>query len=384
MSRSSPRKTAILAVIVMAALGLLGSEALVRLAFPHSSPDTLRRYSVGYEASAYTRIRLAPVGSMVEADAGKARGEKPASAPSDHTFYINDLGFRGPPFHPVKPPGRLRVFVMGGSAVFDQNVSDRSAATGGSWPNRAGALLRQRGIDVEVINGGTPSHSTTDVLGRLISEIWIYQPDVVVLYNGWNDIKNFRAWEITPDAPLSRVIAPFHPGSDPFRYHTGPVDRLLGHSQLYMKFRDAYHRARSAVGVEGYLADGEVGSGYGPWGLRQYEQNVEHFVDIVQNMGARPVLTTQAASPDTAALRAGGTRYQLLEPRALATAYEDIHGVTRAVAEAHDVPLLDAAAVLGEDARDFSDHVHFSARGSEAMAGLLAGFLAPLLTDPEV
>jgi hypothetical protein len=110
-------------VLVLTALGLVVSEIAVRLLFPFNSPDTVRAYSLDYEGSLFTRIRFAGVNRLVEVDPDKAWGVKPADAESERSFHINALGFRGPSFSPRKPEGMLRVFVLGGSSVFDQNVS---------------------------------------------------------------------------------------------------------------------------------------------------------------------------------------------------------------------------------------------------------------------
>lgn len=369
-------------------VGLTGvalSEVAVRLLLPYNTPETIRAYSLEYEPSPFTRSRLAPVNRLVEVDPAKGWGTKAADAASDRTFHINALGFRGPPFSPRKAAGTTRVIVLGGSSVFDQNVSDTSAAVGSSWPNRAQSILRARGLDVEVINAGTPAHSSADALGRLLTEIWMYEPDIVVLYSAWNDIKNFRATPVTPDSPLIRVIRPFDAAADPYRRYRGAWDRILASSQLYVKVRNAYLRATVAAEEEGILPTGTVGSTFGEFGPRQYDQNLRNFVEIARNMGARPVLATEATlvlHPDPVAAGRIGDRYQLLDRGGLAKAFAETYRLARSVAAAKGVALLDAGAALNGDAALFTDHVHLTPRGSEALAHVLADFLAPLIVAP--
>ena len=375
----------LLAVLLLGLVGLALSEVAVRLLFPFNTPETVRAYSLEYEASPFTRSRLAPVNRLVEVDAGKAWGTKAADAASDRTFHINALGFRGPAFSPRKPARTTRVVVLGGSSVFDQNVSDTSAVVGSSWPNRAQAILRTRGLDVEVINAGTPSHSSADALGRLLTEVWLYAPDIVVLYSGWNDVKNFRATPVTPESPLIRVIRQLDASADPYRNYRGRLDRFLASSQLYVKLRNAYLRSTIATEGEGILPTGTVGSTFGEFGPRQYEQNLRNFVEIARNMGARPVLTTEATlvlHPDPAVEERIGDRYQLLDREGLTKAFEETYRLTREVAAAKRVALLDAGAALNGDAALFADHVHLTPRGSEVLARLLADFLAPMVVEP--
>ena len=47
-----------------------------------------------------------------------------AAGQAGETAHTNALGFRGPDFEPVKPPGTLRVFCMGGSSTFGFHNDD--------------------------------------------------------------------------------------------------------------------------------------------------------------------------------------------------------------------------------------------------------------------
>ena len=49
------------------------------------------------------------------------------------------------------------------------------------------------------------------------------------------------------------------------------------------------------------------------------------------------------------------------------------NAVIRSVAREQGVPLVDAAAVLSGDPRNFADHAHFTDLGSSRMARLLTG-----------
>jgi lysophospholipase L1-like esterase len=102
-------------------------------------------------------------------------------------------------------------------------------------------------------------------------------------------------------------------------------------------------------------------------------------------MGARPVLATEATlvlNPDAAADSRIGHAYQLLDQPGLTRALEETYRIVRVVAGDKQVPLLDAGATLNPRPEYFTDHVHLSAEGSEAMAQLIADFLATLLATP--
>ncbi|MEM8886331.1 MAG: hypothetical protein AAGD14_19910, partial [Planctomycetota bacterium] len=86
---------------------------------------------------------------------------------------INARGLRGPEVPASKDRDESRVVVLGGSQVFDFD--------GGNWPVRAGELLRASGLTVSVLNAGVPSHCSADSLAKLQFDLWLLQPEVVVV-----------------------------------------------------------------------------------------------------------------------------------------------------------------------------------------------------------
>ncbi len=98
---------------------------------------------------------------------------------------INAFGFRGEDFEPSKPVGVQRVVCMGASSTF--GFKNRDA---GTYPH---LLQQQFGPDgtgaarVEVINAGIPHAESDNLLAMFEREIVGYQPDVVTIYEGYND-----------------------------------------------------------------------------------------------------------------------------------------------------------------------------------------------------
>lgn len=131
-----------------------------------------------------------------------------------YEITINDRGFRGPPIS-AGPSDRVRVVTLGGSSVFGYFVSD-----GEEWPRVVERRLRERGLDVEVINAGVPGYSLYQSNPLFERDLLPLQPDLLVLYAGWNDLA--YATSETPDAE---------------RFRKRPIspkwERLLGHSALY-------------------------------------------------------------------------------------------------------------------------------------------------------
>jgi len=79
---------------------------------------------------------------------------------------------------------QIKIAILGGSTTFGTGVSDED-----SWP----ALLQEQlGKDYYVINFGTPGYSTAEAIIQMALIIPESQPDIVIFYEGWNDIRLYH------------------------------------------------------------------------------------------------------------------------------------------------------------------------------------------------
>jgi lysophospholipase L1-like esterase len=88
-----------------------------------------------------------------------------------------------------KPPDVLRVAILGGSTV-EGRVDAEPAST---LPASLLAMLNDAGGEggrgVEVMNAGVAGFNSGQELLYLLTEIVHYTPDVIVVYDGWNDME---------------------------------------------------------------------------------------------------------------------------------------------------------------------------------------------------
>ncbi len=93
---------------------------------------------------------------------------------------INGRGYRGPEPADPRPPGLLRIAVLGDSVAFG------SAA---AWPEILAARLRDSLPDpaVEVLNFGVPGYTVVQGLRQFEDEVASLEPDLVLVAYGWND-----------------------------------------------------------------------------------------------------------------------------------------------------------------------------------------------------
>jgi len=117
--------------------------------------------------------------------------------------YTNEDGFRVPslgyPLPKVKPPAQLRIAVLGGSLVQLASTFDTTV------PGSLRSLLRKTypGRDVEVINAGIQSSVSRQSLVQLLLTVVDYHPDIVILYDGGNDLGLPLTYESRPNFPYN-------------------------------------------------------------------------------------------------------------------------------------------------------------------------------------
>jgi hypothetical protein len=361
----------LLAILLVLGVPLLAAEAFVRTAYRYNSPETVRRNSLQYAPTVFARHMLKP-NQQIRVD--EAWGLKSQEEPTGREYRINGMGYRGRPLAVRKPEGTRRIVILGGSAVFDP-----AATEGQDWPHRVEEKLRQRGFPaVEVLNAGVPGHATFDSVGRFYSQIWTLQPDYLLVYEAWNDIKSFS--EISPEHPLLLVVKPYDPAADPFQNYTSWADRLMSISQVYVKLRNRYLISEFQPGLEGALRQGERREEFDADAERQYRLDLELLVDGARDIGAVPVLMTQGSlvSERTSDVDRNKINYgyQSLNATGLLKAFQACDGAVHRVASEKGVGMVDAAAVLDGRGEYFEDHVHLSLRGGDVLSDLVADYLA--------
>jgi lysophospholipase L1-like esterase len=102
------------------------------------------------------------------------------------TYSTNSQGFRGTEEFGPKQRDELRIVLLGESCVFGYGASGDGATIAGYLEQR----LRARATDrpVTIVNAGHPGYTSYQILARLQLRVLELQPDVVVLYMGWNDL----------------------------------------------------------------------------------------------------------------------------------------------------------------------------------------------------
>ncbi|MBT4119390.1 MAG: hypothetical protein HOG89_00190 [Candidatus Peribacter sp.] len=352
---------AFVSIVLPVLVALLLGEAYIRYTNEYVTPEILRSKSLQYSPSLFTRHVFATKEQHIE----------------DKGWFINNRGYRGRDFSLKKDEGTTRVIVYGGSAVFDQEMPN-----GKDWPHRLESSLQEKGItNIEVINAGIPGHASFDSFGRLFAEGHLLDPDYVVLYNGWNDMKYF-----SDGRSLLRIFKPYNKKLDPRIEYRGVLDQVLPEtSQLYVYLRGPYINWKFRIGSEGIIPTGESVNVFdNPW-PQQYRVNAEMFVDLARNIDAVPILVTQArlvsqknTEEEKALIKYD---YVRMDHETLVQAFETLDEILREVASHKGIPIVEASKEMSGNSEYFTDHVHFTEAGSAEITSIISEYLHSLITE---
>jgi lysophospholipase L1-like esterase len=122
-------------------------------------------------------------------------------------YTHNSSGFRGNEFK-VKS-AKKRIIAIGGSTTYGVGVGDRQ-----TWPFYLDSLLNDK---YEVLNFGIPGHSTVENI--ILSAFYLseYNPDILIIQTGLNDLQSLNVPDLSPD--YSDFHAPTLFGALGFCYH---------------------------------------------------------------------------------------------------------------------------------------------------------------------
>jgi lysophospholipase L1-like esterase len=285
---------------------------------------------------------------------------------------INRHGLRGEPLVMPKAAGTRRVVALGGSTTFGYSVDDHEA-----WPSRLASTL---GPGYEVLNAGRPGATTYRNFAYLRDHLLRLDPDVLILYEGFNDMWRAVRRHAGEQADYGIVDEglPPTPGAldqgDPLPW-AWRVSLLGDRGARWIGHRLGAWRPS--------WPEPPVGGGpfeFDPAIVSIYEKNLAAMVRLGRAHGVQPVLATFAACDDAALPPAEIERRMSyvtreipqLDPVTALRAMELYREVTRRVARTEGVPLVDLAVVLPKDLRAFTDTVHFTPEGERAVAEALA------------
>ncbi|MDP6436745.1 MAG: GDSL-type esterase/lipase family protein [Gammaproteobacteria bacterium] len=291
---------------------------------------------------------------------------------------INNLGFRGEDISPEKPAGTYRIVAIGGSTTFAvyQHWSD-------AYPVYLQKNLQERlqTDKIEVINAGLTGSTTAESLHRLFYQILPLDPDMVVIYHGFNDL-------------FPRIFNDYQ--EDYFHWrrsntHNPPGLTRFETYRIALKvlnpvaFSDNYDLTNMVWKTENLPnSDDDRLANFFASDSGAFERNLDYMITSLQARGVQPVLATFAIRPDIVHWN------DYLPAFAWEEGIRQNNAAIERVAAARDVPLVPFAEEVADLPKVnlwrgmrrgccYTDSIHFSPEGNKIKAGIFTATVAPLV-----
>jgi lysophospholipase L1-like esterase len=280
----------------------------------------------------------------------------------------NSIGFRGDEIA-TKQEGVFRIIAMGGSTTYTEMVEDFRY----SYPYLLERVLKDKyGIkNVEVINAGVGGYSSHENLINLAFRVLDLEPDMIILYEGINDVH-------------SRLVRPdTYKGDNSGRrkqwgtFKPNVTQRLISLQIMnaFFKWWPEEYRLESFIDAStadpGTIKGGKKIGGDPREVLRKnppvyFERNLRNMIAIAAENQVEVILATSAYCPlkkDYVACK----HYQ--------EGFEEHNSIIRKLAVQKNIVLFDFAKNMPVDKKYWHDGRHVNKAGSKLKAELFADFI---------
>jgi len=358
-AKQDKKKWFYLVIIVIIAIPYAFTEIYVRILYPHKDLMVETGRKIGPN----------PLGERCFIDAFSAYRSRPGSFSDTKT--VNSHGFISTPEIKLqKPKNTTRIMFLGGSSTAGVAPDLPDEAT---WPWQTALLLRKKFKDrkIEFINAAQPGYTTFESFGVLWSRIRFFSPDVVVLYQGWNEMYYFD------DVDTITRWRTLNDGSWTFnrtkglvtRYAPSVFDYLIWPSQAL-----TYVRLGLSESVKGEVSNSKIlKKSYDTRGLDIFRGNLRIIREICDLIGTRLYVAKQATLivKDLPPEVREHMRYDLhgFGHDAHIDAFEQLYRIIEEEIEPENI--LDLTPLSGNP-RYFVDHVHHTILGARKTAEIVS------------
>ena len=284
---------------------------------------------------------------------------------------VNSKGFVGPEFDKEKRKGTRRIISLGDSCTFAGGYYPRT------YPGQLDVLIKKQYPQekIEVINAGISGFNSDYALERLKTELLDYDPDLVIIYIGWNDLM-----KVNPANPAA----------------TGRHSRLaqlLNQSYLvkaYSKFIFFY--LRPLMMKPKLNVNTEQAEAFDHFIPQTYQSNLETMIETLKTHGIKAVLFTLPT-----VVHPGMTYEDIERDHVIFPYYAGSYSVEKflgmlntynraveTVATKYEVQLVDLYNIINKYPKDdlFEDTMHPNAKGNGIIAGAVADALSDWVSNP--
>lgn len=271
-------------------------------------------------------------------------------------------------------PAAVRVAVVGGSTTFGAGVTDTD-----TWPARLQAML---GPNYAVTNFGMLGYSTAEGVIQMALLVPESHPDIIVFYEGWNDIRNYHDSLPSPDY-YSHGIRQYAVLQLPAPAQQTLRQRLADISALW-RLALVSAKALPETPVDSTPSRGLAYATPDSFVDRIYRRNLETLKLLSERSGAYAFFVPQVLNDQWFLAHPGGNWWT---PHVDGRAMPELNRRFGAMMDSVCGPREARCTVFGAvrdwkwQSDDFIDAGHLSAKGGEDFARLLAPRIAAYASE---
>lgn len=282
---------------------------------------------------------------------------------------INSLGFRGKEFFFKKPAGTYRIVAIGGSTTYGSFLDDSQ-----TYPYYLEKELHKdlNTDKIEVINAGLVSATSAESLTRFLFKIVPLEPDMIIYYEGYNDL-------------VPRIFNNF--SDDYYHFRKNPQNHLsfLDNFYLYRLIKSGFHASlfHPNTTLLSYIwkfenmpnDDVQKIENFNKNSSRTYERNVDYIITIARAKNITVVLSTFPYNKES-------PNWNDYMPKILwAKGIAENNAVIENLASRYQLPLIHFYDYALLHKNIFHDSIHMNAEGNKELAKFFSKTLIPIISS---
>lgn len=304
-------------------------------------------------------------------------------------LHINSYGFRGDEIGKNKNSKTYRIFIQGGSTVFNGNIV---------YEKTFSYLLQKQlqkqfpNKKIEVINAGVDGYTSEHSIIQYLFNIHDFSPDLVILWQGIND----WYYSCTPQylthgsyksdyshyfGANSNMVNNYFTPEPVVSFHLITFDRLvkfLGdnlYSDVFAYLNKINKKGIYEVNTNTYNKN------YFP-SKEAFKRNMQYFVDSVKKdntmllLGNQAFLYSKNMSVDVGRAlyfpqRQCSVNGKYPDLQSVINSMNEFNTISQKLAENNNIPFVDIQKSIPKTLDYFTDDVHYTVKGNEYIANLL-------------
>ena len=231
-----------------------------------------------------------------------------------------------------------------------------------SYPLELEKILQSKyGESIEVNNCGQGGYNSADILVRFLLQIADTDPDVVIIYHGYNDVSAFLTEEFASDYSHVRRNL----GESYWKFALASKVPITPFKFLNFLF-EKWMPIDSRNSLLGQVSKGVFNTNQNPEnGLKTYQRNLQYIIDVCKARKIEVILNTYCHF-----------LYEEIQNDPFHLLYNKIvkqeNAIMRELANRNNLTLVDNAALVPQDEEFFVDSIRFTPEGMRLIATNIA------------